>query len=62
MKERGAGVREVALAIGSSISTVSRITQGKGFEAKWIIPIAVWCDLGKYDDAEQLWELLEVAP
>lgn len=59
MKERGLGVREVAKALEISAATVSRITRGGNFQAKAIIPIAQWCALNKYEDAEELWDLLE---
>lgn len=57
MVERRMGVRGTGQAIGMSAATVSRITQGTGFEMKWIIPIAKWCGI----NATQLWELLESA-
>ena len=59
LKERGCGVRDAAKAIGMSSATVSRIVNGGGFEAKWILPIAEWCGLTMIEDAWQLWQLLE---
>jgi len=54
MRERSKGVRDVALEIGISSATVSRITNGHNFNLSSLIPIAKWCDLGP----QELWNLL----
>lgn len=55
MMDRRKGVREAGRELGISPATISRITQGKGFEIKWLLPIARWCGI----DAQQMWDLLE---
>ena len=59
MKERKLGVRDVAQALDISAATVSRISRGGGFQSKLIIPLAKWCGFNEYEDAEELWHLLE---
>jgi len=54
MQERNKGVRDVALEIGMSPATVSRITTGHNFNLCWLIPLAKWCNL----NPQELWDLL----
>jgi hypothetical protein len=55
MQRRKQTLRDVAPEIGCCAATLSRLTRGKECEARWLVPIAKWCELG----AQELWDLLE---